>query len=93
MNPWIKNILGAIVTFLVIMTIIIIGSFYMLESSLPVYSGEMSVSNIDHKIEIYRDDFAIPYVNAQTELDAYFALGYLHAKKAPWVRHQPHFPS
>ncbi len=81
MNPWIKNILGAIVTFLVIMTIIIIGSFYMLESSLPVYSGEMSVSNIDHKIEIYRDDFAIPYVNAQTELDAYFALGYLHAQE------------
>lgn len=80
MNPWIKNILGIVLTFLIIMIVIIIGSFYILESSLPVYSGEISVDNIDNKVEIFRDDFAIPYINAKSDLDAYFALGYIHAQ-------------
>ena len=81
MNPWIKNIFGAILTFFIILIVLMIGSFYMLESSLPEYSGEIYVQNIDDKIEIYRDEFAIPYVNTKTDLDAYFALGYLHAQE------------
>ncbi len=81
MNPWIKNITGAIVSFLIIMIIIIIGSFYMLESSLPKYSGEISVNYIKDRVEIYRDDFAVPYINSKNDLDAYFALGYIHAQE------------
>ena len=81
MNQWIKNIFGAILTFFIILIVLMIGSFYMLESSLPEYSGEIYVQNIDDKIEIYRDEFAIPYVNTKTDLDAYFALGYLHAQE------------
>jgi len=81
MNPWIKNTLGAIAVFILLAIVVIIGSIYMLKSSLPDYSGEIAVSNIDQKVEIYRDNFGIPFVNANSDLDATFALGYLHAQE------------
>lgn len=39
----------------------------------------MPVSDLHHQARIYRDIFGIPQVYADDELDAYFAMGYLHA--------------
>ncbi len=67
-----------------ISVIIIVGGviFYnMLKSSLPEYSGEITVKGIDNNIEIYRDSLAVPYIVASTESDAAFALGYVHAQE------------
>lgn len=81
MNPWVKNVTGVVVTIIIMLIVIIFGSIYMLKSSLPNYNGEIEIENIDSVIEIYRDDYGIPYVNAKSDLDAYFALGYLHAQE------------
>ncbi|MBE0551111.1 MAG: penicillin acylase family protein, partial [Ignavibacterium sp.] len=53
----------------------------MLSSSLPLYSGEITSSNIISDIEIYRDSFAVPYIIADSDEDVAFALGYLHAQE------------
>lgn len=54
---------------------------YLLMSSLPVYNGEFQLSGLENSVEIFRDEFAVPYVQAQSDLDASFALGFLHAQE------------
>lgn len=81
MKSWVKTTLAISTTVIVI---IIIGGaiFYnMLKSSLPKYNAEINISGIDSNIEIYRDSLAVPYIVAQTETDAAFAMGYVHAQE------------
>ena len=81
MRKWKKILIGLSVT--IIITFIIAGGIFynMLSSSLPQYSGEIKSSKIINDIEIYRDSFAVPYIIAQSDEDAAFALGYLHAQE------------
>lgn len=81
MRKWKKILIGLSVSF-VITFIIAGGIFYnMLSSSLPVYNGEISSSKIISDVEIYRDSFAVPYILAENDNDAAFALGYVHAQE------------
>jgi penicillin amidase len=81
MHKWKKIFIGLSVTLIV--TFIIAGWIFhtMLSSSLPHYSGEISSSKINYNIEVYRDSFAVPYIIAQSDEDAAFALGFLHAQE------------
>jgi penicillin amidase len=81
MRKWKKILIGLSAT-MIITFIIAGGIFYnMLSSSLPQYSGEIKSSKIINDIEIYRDSFVVPYIIAQSDEDAAFALGYLHAQE------------
>ena len=81
MRKWKKILIGLSLTFLV--TFVIAGwIFYnMLNSSLPQYSGEIHSNQIKSSIEVYRDSFAVPYIIADNDEDAAFALGFLHAQE------------
>ena len=81
MRKWKKIFIGLSLTLLI--TFIIAGwIFYnMLSSSLPQYNGEISSSKIISDIEVYRDSFAVSYIIAQSDEDAAFALGFLHAQE------------
>ncbi|MBL7696695.1 MAG: penicillin acylase family protein [Chitinophagaceae bacterium] len=48
------------------------------------YSGDLNVQGVDRATHIYFDDRLVPHIFAQTESDAYFAQGYLHAKFRLW---------
>ncbi len=69
-----------VVVFLILSSLGIIG-YYMLTGTLPQYDGVVSVDKIKDKVEIYRDSLGIPYINAKSEEDAAFALGYIHAQE------------
>ncbi|MCU0342310.1 MAG: penicillin acylase family protein [Ignavibacterium sp.] len=81
MRKWKRILIGLTLTFII--TFIIAGGIFynMLSASLPKYSGEITSSKIINDIEIYRDSFAVPYIIAQSDEDAAFALGYLHAQE------------
>ena len=49
--------------------------------SLPKYDGTIVDADVHSRVEIYRDSCAIPYILAQSEEDAAFALGYVHAQE------------
>lgn len=51
-----------------------------LRSSLPLTDGTLAVSGLDHEVRIVRDRYGIPTIRAQSEHDAAFALGFLHAQ-------------
>lgn len=48
--------------------------------SLPVVEGTITLNGPRAAIEIKRDQYGIPSINAGSEGDAYFALGYVHAQ-------------
>ena len=81
MPKWLKISITVVVSFIIIAAVGGLIFYRMLQSSLPVYGGEIQSSNIKKDVLIYRDSMAIPYIIAQTEDDAAFALGYVHAQE------------
>ncbi|GAB4291780.1 MAG: penicillin acylase family protein [Ignavibacteriaceae bacterium] len=81
MKKWIKISVVSIITLLIVLAAASVIFYNELKSSLPEYTGELSVTGIDNDIKIYFDSLAIPYIFASTETDAAFALGFLHARE------------
>ncbi len=48
----------------------------LLGKRLPTTSGELHIPHLNQPVTIRRDAYGIPYIQAQTEIDAYFALGF-----------------
>ncbi len=81
MSKTLKIIFGLTGTFIVLIVAIIIISYSVLRSKIPEYEGEVKVSGISKTVKIYRDENAIPFIIADNDLDATFALGYVHAQE------------
>ncbi len=47
---------------------------------LPITSGKLSISGLESPITIRRDRYGIPMIEAASEHDAFFALGFCHAQ-------------
>jgi penicillin amidase len=54
--------------------------WWWLKSFVPNYSGNEKVPGLKQKVEVYFDKFGIPHIYAQSEPDAYHALGYIVAR-------------
>ena len=81
MSRMLKIILRLTITMVVILFVFGIISYSVLKSKIPEYNGEQVFAGINNDIQIYRDSFAVPYIIAEDELDAAFALGYVHAQE------------
>ena len=51
-----------------------------LRSSLPQTEGEISLPGLAAAVTVTRDAHGIPWIEAETQTDAYFALGFVHAQ-------------
>ncbi|MFT5182320.1 MAG: penicillin amidase [Alphaproteobacteria bacterium] len=56
------------------------GSAIVLETSVPDYDGRDRIPQLSGEVTVIRDGNAVPHIFADTPLDAYRALGYLHAQ-------------
>jgi len=81
MNKYLKIGIGLFVTILALLAAIIVISYFVLEAKIPEYNGLVNVSGISNEVKIYRDKHAIPFIIAEDEFDAVFALGYVHAQE------------
>ncbi|MBK8414564.1 MAG: penicillin acylase family protein [Bacteroidetes bacterium] len=70
-----------IIGILVITTGILSFLLLYVQSSRPVYHGEVHTTKVAANVKVYFDDFGIPHIYAQTAKDAYFTLGYVHAQE------------
>lgn len=80
MKPKTKKILT--VTLALLFSIVGGASLYLYSSfrgSLPVVEGESLVAGLGSAVEITYDSMGVPQIWAESEEDAYFALGYQHA--------------
>jgi penicillin amidase len=60
------------------------GGYGYLRLSLPRLSGTLAVAGLSGPLEIVRDAHAIPHIYAESEADAYYGLGYVHAQDRLW---------
>ncbi|MGB9664032.1 MAG: penicillin acylase family protein [Ignavibacteria bacterium] len=69
--------------FIVLILLIIFSVFFVnriIKKSYPQTEGEISLNGIKSEIKIYRDNFGIPYIEAENEDNLFFALGFVHAQ-------------
>lgn len=55
------------------------GTWYI-ESKQPQRSGTLHLSALDAAVNVHFDERGVPHIQAQSELDAYRAFGYVHAQ-------------
>ena len=75
-----KIIIGLLVLLLIAGCV----SYFYYQSLKPVYEGEVTLQGLENEVEIYFDQYGIPHIYAQNEIDAQFALGYVHAQDRLW---------
>ncbi len=71
---WILGILLGLIL------VIFVGVYAYLRSTLPDYNGQITVPGITKPVDIIRDSYGMPHIYAQTDADAYFAVGYCMAQ-------------
>ncbi len=84
MRKSLKITLGVAVTLFAITIALFFFFRYLIIKSFPDYEGEISLSNLNGTVEIYRDEFAVPHIFAEDEHDLMFAVGYVHAQERLW---------
>lgn len=70
----------------VIFPSILIGAigFYFLLQALPTTEGVIKLSGLNDHVTVTRDENAVPHIVANTDNDAFFAMGYMHAQDRMW---------
>jgi len=80
----VKRLRLVLAIFSLTLIIILIGVILFLRrigtSSLPQEDGKVVLSGVGGTTKILRDSLGVPYIMAQSDSDAYFALGFAHAQ-------------
>ena len=79
-----KVIIGISATIIVVLLVGVIIGYYLITRSFPKASGIVEVNKIGQEVKIYRDEYGVPHINAQSEYDAFFAVGFTHAQDRLW---------
>lgn len=70
--------IGVIVALLLVAVVAFLFIFLQLQK--PSYDGTVTLTGLEKEVEVQYDKFGVPHIYASSELDAYFALGYVHAQ-------------
>lgn len=81
MSRGLKIFTGILFSLLVFAAAFYIISIRLSKRPLPEYEGEIIVKGISNDVKIFRDSNAVPYIFADNDEDAAFALGFLHAQE------------
>jgi penicillin amidase len=59
-------------------------AYYLAGQSLPDYEATFVLDGPAQEIEIVRDRYAVPHILSETDGDAFFGLGFVHAQDRLW---------
>jgi len=68
----------------IILILLAIGGYFFFNTLKPTYKGELALTSLQDKVTVFYDDYGIPHIYAENELDARRALGYVHAQDRLW---------
>ena len=57
---------------------------FQVQKSFPETSGSISINGLHQAVNIIRDEYGVPRLDARDEHDLMFALGYVHAQDRLW---------
>lgn len=76
---------------LALIVVIVFGLYFFAKSTTTNYNFTINSSEVEHNVRVVFDDNAVPHIYADSEIDAMFALGYVHASERLWqmdlIRH------
>ena len=64
--------------------ILLVGTYSYLLQSLPQTEGTIKLKGLNSAVKVTRDEYAIAHIEAKTDHDVFFALGYIHAQERIW---------
>ena len=64
--------------------LLLIFGFFFTRNLKPTYDGKLKLANLQEEVQVFYDDYGIPHIYAQNELDARRSLGYVHAQDRLW---------
>lgn len=83
-----RKILRALKLFLAAVLVLVVGlgiwGWTFVRSSLPAYGDSLALPALDAEVTIYRDQYGVPHIFAQTVHDLFFAQGYVQAQDRLW---------
>lgn len=68
----------------IVLLVILIAGYIFYRTLLPTYDGSFDIENIQEEVTVHYDDYGIPHIYAQNEVDAFTALGFVHAQDRLW---------
>jgi penicillin amidase len=71
-------------TLVSLLAVLVVGGVFWLRTSLPELDGETTLAGLNSNVTALRDNDGIVTIKADSDLDAYRALGYLHAQDRLW---------
>jgi len=77
---WLRRMLYVAATLIALVAVVGVGGYLWLRTSLPQTTGTVAVPRLGAKAEIVRDGDGIVTIRAQSEADAFYALGFAHAQ-------------
>jgi penicillin G amidase len=80
MNKYVKTFLGSLIV--ILPALLALGLLFnnLSEKSFYPDSGTIAVQGLKQPVRVYFDDYGVPHVLAQNEEDAFFSMGYMHAR-------------
>ncbi len=75
-----KTLIGLLTTIIIILIFSMIVGYFLITRSFPTLSGNIVLQGLKSEVTIMRDSFGVPYIDAQQDGDAFFAVGYVHAQ-------------
>jgi penicillin G amidase len=76
------KIIGVIASFLAV--IILISILFIYFKTKNIASGKLEIDGIGKRVIVNRDQYGIPHIEAGSDKDAFFALGFIHAQDRMW---------
>ncbi|EZH66186.1 beta-lactam antibiotic acylase [Bacillaceae bacterium JMAK1] len=71
--------IGFVIVILLLVTIVAWG-WTQIGAGVPTTQGQYEIDGINSEVNIYRDDYGVPHIEADTEYDLYFAQGFVTAQ-------------
>ena len=74
-----------IFTGLIVLGLVGLGlAYWILSRSLPNYNEDFALPGVLQPVEIVRNNNNVPHIFAKDEVDAFYALGFVHAQDRLW---------
>ncbi|MDO8343144.1 MAG: penicillin acylase family protein [Cellvibrio sp.] len=61
-----------------------VASYCWYARSLPIVSGQIQIDGLEGSVSIRYDSYGVPTILAEHDMDAYLALGFVHAQNRLW---------
>lgn len=74
-----------IIRILIVVFVLLFAAKYLVSYFLkPTYQGTIQLQSLKNEVDVFYDDYGIPHIYANNEIDAQRALGYAHAQDRLW---------